>query len=270
MSREVREVVLRWGDTVVGIGRVGARETGLWLAELALDRGGREPYRGQPEARDVRVEICTVERDRLPRQTWSSWIRQGRRALVAVIATTVLHLVLWGTTFIVPRLGDDDVDVDVEEAQHALVSWRPYFSPTEVRMVSTPMLEEPLACVGEPCGWTYQGAYAPIGLKPGEWSVVSPRAELAAKAGSSTPGLAVDNWLSPPADEVSTTARPETHIVEAGETLSGIAESYGFDDYHCLYDAWVNPELVAKRPDPNRIFSGDEIVIPPVGARPGC
>ena len=89
-------------------------------------------------------------------------------------------------------------------------------------------------------------------------------------SGPEAPGLALDNWLSPPDTWNMTTAHPEVHVVEAGETLTSIAEAAGFDDYRCLYDARVNPKLVATRPDPNRIFPGDEIVIPPLRARDGC
>jgi hypothetical protein len=47
------------------------------------------------------------------------------------------------------------------------------------------------------------------------------------------------------------------HVVALGETLESIAREYGFDDYRRLYDARVNPELVAARPNPDRIYEGD-------------
>jgi N-acetylmuramoyl-L-alanine amidase len=53
-----------------------------------------------------------------------------------------------------------------------------------------------------------------------------------------------------------------THIVKQGECLSRIAAAYGFADWRRVYEAPENAALREKRPNPNVLFPGDEIVIP--------
>lgn len=63
---------------------------------------------------------------------------------------------------------------------------------------------------------------------------------------------------------------PRTHVVVEGENLSKIAAAEGFRDFRKLYDAPENEELRKKRPNPNFIKPGDEVVIPdrkPVAAK---
>jgi len=55
---------------------------------------------------------------------------------------------------------------------------------------------------------------------------------------------------------------PRTHVVVEGESLSTIAAAEGFRDFRKLYDAPENAELRKKRPNPNLIRPGDEVVIP--------
>jgi len=55
---------------------------------------------------------------------------------------------------------------------------------------------------------------------------------------------------------------PTTHVVQQGECLSSIAHDYGFRDWRTIYDDPANKDFKKKRPDPNTIFPGDEIVIP--------
>jgi len=55
---------------------------------------------------------------------------------------------------------------------------------------------------------------------------------------------------------------PRTHVVVEGENLSKIAAAEGFRDFRKLYDAPENAELRKKRPNPNLIRPGDEVVIP--------
>ena len=55
---------------------------------------------------------------------------------------------------------------------------------------------------------------------------------------------------------------PRTHVVVEGENLSKIAAAEGFRDFRKLYDAPENEELRKKRPNPNFIKPGDEVVIP--------
>ena len=55
---------------------------------------------------------------------------------------------------------------------------------------------------------------------------------------------------------------PETHIVKPKETIAGIAKSYGFGNWHDIYDHPANAKLREARPDPNLIHPGDKIFIP--------
>jgi hypothetical protein len=55
---------------------------------------------------------------------------------------------------------------------------------------------------------------------------------------------------------------PETHVVQQGECLTSIAAKYGFADIKPIYEAAENAAFRARRPDPNVILPGDEIVIP--------
>ena len=52
------------------------------------------------------------------------------------------------------------------------------------------------------------------------------------------------------------------HTVQQGECLSSIADSYGFADWHIIYDHAQNADFRQLRPDPNVIFPGDQLYIP--------
>ena len=52
------------------------------------------------------------------------------------------------------------------------------------------------------------------------------------------------------------------HVVSQGECLSSIATKYKFNDWHLVYDDPANADFRKKRPNPNVIFPGDQIVIP--------
>ncbi|MBL8241941.1 MAG: peptidoglycan-binding protein [Bryobacterales bacterium] len=54
----------------------------------------------------------------------------------------------------------------------------------------------------------------------------------------------------------------KSHIVRQGECLSRIADRYGFSDWRTIYNHPANSALRKKRPNPNILFPGDEIVIP--------
>jgi hypothetical protein len=55
---------------------------------------------------------------------------------------------------------------------------------------------------------------------------------------------------------------PSKHIVERQECLVSIARRFKFVDYRDIYDDPLNDAFRLKRPDPNVIFPGDEIMIP--------
>ncbi len=53
------------------------------------------------------------------------------------------------------------------------------------------------------------------------------------------------------------------HTVQAGETISQIAQRFGFQDWRFVWDALENGELRARRGEPRNIRPGDEVFIPP-------
>ena len=71
------------------------------------------------------------------------------------------------------------------------------------------------------------------------------------------------------------------HVVRPGDTLTRIAKQHGVADWRTIYYAPENAEFRRKRPNPDRIFPGDQIVIarqgpsfdrppdpPPIGSAP--
>ena len=54
-----------------------------------------------------------------------------------------------------------------------------------------------------------------------------------------------------------------THEVTQGESLPSIAAQYGWHDWKPIYDHADNAELKRKRPNPNHLYPGDKVVIPP-------
>ncbi len=52
------------------------------------------------------------------------------------------------------------------------------------------------------------------------------------------------------------------YVVKQGDCLSSIAARFGFASYRAIYDAPENAAFKKKRPNPNLIYPGDELVIP--------
>ncbi|MCP5420932.1 MAG: N-acetylmuramoyl-L-alanine amidase [Gammaproteobacteria bacterium] len=61
---------------------------------------------------------------------------------------------------------------------------------------------------------------------------------------------------------------PGNHIVQQGENLTVIARKYGFPDWRVIYNHPNNQAFRKRRPDPNKIFPGDQIFIPNKTAGP--
>jgi hypothetical protein len=66
--------------------------------------------------------------------------------------------------------------------------------------------------------------------------------------------LASLNWL----------AMSRKHVVQVGQSGPQIAARFGFEDWKAIYQHADNAELREKRTDPNAIFPGDVVAIPPV------
>jgi hypothetical protein len=58
-----------------------------------------------------------------------------------------------------------------------------------------------------------------------------------------------------------------THVVQDGECLANIASAYRFRSWKSIYNASENVELRKKRPNPNVLYAGDEVVIPDNGTK---
>ena len=52
------------------------------------------------------------------------------------------------------------------------------------------------------------------------------------------------------------------YIVQPGDFLLKIARQHGFRDYRTVYDDPANAAFRRKRPNPDVIFPGDQLVIP--------
>lgn len=59
-----------------------------------------------------------------------------------------------------------------------------------------------------------------------------------------------------------TTAQSTEYIVKSGDTLVKIAKNHGFADWREIYNHPDNRAFKAKRPNPDRIFPGDVLMIP--------
>lgn len=55
---------------------------------------------------------------------------------------------------------------------------------------------------------------------------------------------------------------PTTYVVRQGEWLDKIAHDFGFSSWRTIYDAPENEGFRAKRPNPDIIYPGDELIIP--------
>ena len=55
----------------------------------------------------------------------------------------------------------------------------------------------------------------------------------------------------------------KVYTVRPGETLSSIARQFGFSTWRDIYYNPANPSLRARRPDPDQLRPGDQIMIPP-------
>jgi len=63
--------------------------------------------------------------------------------------------------------------------------------------------------------------------------------------------------------------RPEmAYTVKQGDHVSGVAETYGFDDYTVVWSDPGNSDLQNQRPDPHVLVPGDPLTIPEIKAQP--
>jgi N-acetylmuramoyl-L-alanine amidase len=55
-----------------------------------------------------------------------------------------------------------------------------------------------------------------------------------------------------------------THVVQQGEWIGSIAKTYGFYDWHRIYDHPQNADLKQQRPDAQLLYPNDQVFIPPL------
>ncbi len=61
-----------------------------------------------------------------------------------------------------------------------------------------------------------------------------------------------------------------TYTVQQGDHVSGVAESFGFDDFSDVWSDPGNADLQGQRPDPHVLAPGDALTIPEVKAQPAA
>lgn len=55
-----------------------------------------------------------------------------------------------------------------------------------------------------------------------------------------------------------------TYTVQPGDHISGIAQTYGFDDYTNVWNDPKNAQLASQRSNPHELVEGDQVFIPPM------
>lgn len=63
---------------------------------------------------------------------------------------------------------------------------------------------------------------------------------------------------------------PNIYVVKAGDTLSGIAKTKGYHSWKDIYFHPDNQAFRTKRPNPNLILPGDQLVLPNTGPAPSA
>jgi hypothetical protein len=242
-------VILRWGDQIVRVERWtgdGPAPLGLdlrldargspCLAGTRLERGmpievalgdGLAPYRSDHRtALAARVELVALCRRAGPSAKW--------RPMTAVLGALAFHSVLALSAFAHPTLAPDDGSIDhvftVDLPVRVLYA-RPIDEYGDVRERHA----DESACVDPGC--LENAAVRPAPLAEFWWQR---------------------------SDHGCVPVR-RVHIVVENETLTSIAATYGIGDFRAIYNEAINEALVALRPDPNRIFPGDEVNIPGEG-----
>jgi hypothetical protein len=63
---------------------------------------------------------------------------------------------------------------------------------------------------------------------------------------------------------------PTTYAVQDGDHVSGVAQTFGFDDYSVVWNDPGNADLQSQRTDPHVVQPGDQLAIPEVKAQPAA
>jgi hypothetical protein len=61
-----------------------------------------------------------------------------------------------------------------------------------------------------------------------------------------------------------------SHVVKDGDHISGIAQTFGFDDFTVVWNHAGNADLRSQRQDPHVLQPGDSVTIPELKARPAA
>jgi biopolymer transport protein ExbB len=290
-------IILSWGDDILATdgwrlrrNRAATLEIrepgGAPLSRLKLDWDGQALVRWRFEqapcppgcAFGVRVEACDAPRFGRG-QTWfetysraaamgfpGPW-RFRPRAIGAAVLTLTVHAATLGLA------AYRHAALEIESPDERDPRSTPYLllqdtsAPTPlalVRIVQTPISPDAPADKCPESVDNCQFSSGMLGLLQFDHDAARPlfQHEAARRGKKHTPGNAFRNWIHREGGQLGVGGMARRHVVRRGESLRSIAERYGLADWQCIYDADINPDLVETRPDPDRIWVGDEIYVP--------
>jgi len=151
-------------------------------------------------------------------------------------------------TVVIPLDTPSDAVLGPESSQDVAADTKSWVGLTLVDQTGTPVPNRPYRVI-KPDGTTVDGlldsngAAMIQGLDPGNCQIWCPYVE----------------------------PHPETtYTVKDGDHVSGIAQSFGFDDYTTVWNDPGNSDLQQQRTDPHVLQPGDSLTIPEVNAQPGA
>jgi hypothetical protein len=259
------DVTWIWGERIVRVERwhAGCRELALGEARLVRDGRGR-PALVHPRAREPVALQAGVPVDVVVEELTAPYRTHEREAVVARVELA--------TDAALPRVATTMAPATRTSALAALAL---HVVVLIVCAIARPARSaRDATTIASARSFVVAGAELPEPVSTAAPEVLRRRHDvegtcrgLCARADSAAFGPTEPEdaiGLAEPAPSCAPARR--VHEVAPGETLIGIARTYGFDDFHALYNESENPRLVRQRPDPNRIEVGD-LVLLPAGSR---
>jgi hypothetical protein len=200
----------------------------------------------QPEARRVVVEIYTRLRGQDPGNSPTDAV--GDEILLAARAGLIVARRLERRSVTVPVAPASTPELGPDSSQESAVTSKTWVGIVLVDQDGTPVPNRPYRII-PPDGTTRDGTLDSHGsamvqgLDPGNCQIWCP-------------------YLAP---------QPQvTYTVQDGDHTSGVAETYGFDDYTVVWNDPANADLQNLRPDPHVLQPGDSLTIPEIKAAPAA